>query len=247
MANTTRNGEKNYKICGAKARSHGGICQNPAGAGTDHPGEGRCKFHGGNAPVKHGRYSKITRPRIKELMEEFQNDPNPLDLLPETVLLRALLTDFVERHDQNQEALYTWKASYGKAFQEAYRKWYAEAMELVDAATPPEDVPPPPEPLDFQGRPGHVLDVATVSKLIDQVGAMVDRIEKHKATQSITLATLDQMLQQIGVELVHALKEEVSDEALRTRILETFERRWAGVRISPDGSVVQRSANSLPN
>jgi len=36
-------------ICGAKTRS-GGRCQLPAGWGTDHPGVGRCKLHGGATP-----------------------------------------------------------------------------------------------------------------------------------------------------------------------------------------------------
>lgn len=40
--------------CGAKTRS-GGKCGRPKGWGTDHPGHGHCKFHGGSTPsgVKH--------------------------------------------------------------------------------------------------------------------------------------------------------------------------------------------------
>lgn len=34
--------------CGAKKRQGEGTCQRPAGWGTDHAGEGRCKLHGGN-------------------------------------------------------------------------------------------------------------------------------------------------------------------------------------------------------
>ena len=42
-------------ICGAKAKSTGEPCKKPAGWGTDHPGEGRCRYHGGasnGAPKK---------------------------------------------------------------------------------------------------------------------------------------------------------------------------------------------------
>lgn len=51
--------------CGAKNRN-GEPCGHPAGWGTDHNGEGRCKFHGGTNPgapenngnaVKHNMYS----------------------------------------------------------------------------------------------------------------------------------------------------------------------------------------------
>lgn len=55
------------KKCGAKTRS-GGTCQYQAGHGTDHPGKGKCRLHGGaskGAPkgnknaVKHGIYSRL--------------------------------------------------------------------------------------------------------------------------------------------------------------------------------------------
>ena len=36
--------------CGAKAKSTGKPCQRQAGAGTDHPGVGRCSRHGGSSP-----------------------------------------------------------------------------------------------------------------------------------------------------------------------------------------------------
>lgn len=46
-----------HEICGAETRD-GGECQRPAGWGTDHVGEGRCKQHGGASPSgeDHGQY-----------------------------------------------------------------------------------------------------------------------------------------------------------------------------------------------
>lgn len=38
------------KYCGGKKRQGTGNCTRPAGWGTDHPGFGRCKLHGGCAP-----------------------------------------------------------------------------------------------------------------------------------------------------------------------------------------------------
>jgi hypothetical protein len=50
--------------CGAIKRQGEGECQQPAGWGTDHPGTGRCKLHGGASPsgpesarYVHGLYS----------------------------------------------------------------------------------------------------------------------------------------------------------------------------------------------
>jgi uncharacterized protein YjcR len=41
--------EPHSNICGAKAKSTGEPCKLKAGWGTDHPGTGRCKFHGGKS------------------------------------------------------------------------------------------------------------------------------------------------------------------------------------------------------
>lgn len=38
----------NHELCGAKKRSDGQPCRKFAGEGTDHPGIGRCKYHGGS-------------------------------------------------------------------------------------------------------------------------------------------------------------------------------------------------------
>lgn len=40
-------------------------CRKPAGFGTDHPGVGSCKFHGGAKPIKHGLFSKYVRKEYK--------------------------------------------------------------------------------------------------------------------------------------------------------------------------------------
>ena len=37
-------------MCGGKLRQGTGTCKRPAGAGTDHPGFGNCKLHGGSTP-----------------------------------------------------------------------------------------------------------------------------------------------------------------------------------------------------
>ncbi|MEA3401317.1 MAG: HGGxSTG domain-containing protein [Armatimonadota bacterium] len=65
------------RTCGAKTR-RGTPCKQPAGWGTDHPGEGRCKLHGGASPrgrdhpsFKHGRWSRYIGKSEQEEYEEF--------------------------------------------------------------------------------------------------------------------------------------------------------------------------------
>ena len=104
--------EKNYPICGAQKRQGEGVCTRPAGWGTDHPGEGRCKLHGGKNPIRHGRYSTVKRERIRELIEQYEADPDPLDMGGELAACRALFQDFIERYDEYREALVAWHASF---------------------------------------------------------------------------------------------------------------------------------------
>ena len=65
--------------CGATGRQSGQPCKRPAGWGTDHPGAGRCKLHGGVGQVNlpGSRYSDLrARPRLKELVNQYAAVPS---------------------------------------------------------------------------------------------------------------------------------------------------------------------------
>lgn len=91
-----------YRRCGGKTRS-GGQCTQPAGWGTSHPGEGKCKLHGGASPrgadsphFKHGIYSQYMPARWRDKAESMEAS---LDLLPELMLLRAILAEYLSRFE----------------------------------------------------------------------------------------------------------------------------------------------------
>lgn len=42
---------RDRRFCGRPTRQREGNCERPAGWGTDHPGDGPCKLHGGSLPV----------------------------------------------------------------------------------------------------------------------------------------------------------------------------------------------------
>ncbi len=63
--------------CGSKTRS-GGTCGRPAGAGTDHPGHGHCKLHGGN--TQNGQ-KFAARQQVLELGGELDMEPHEAILL----------------------------------------------------------------------------------------------------------------------------------------------------------------------
>ena len=101
-------------FCGAKRAGRDKTCKNPAGFRTDHHGTGRCFKHGGNVhkvAAVHGRYSQLEYERVSEIMDRLEAiDENAMDLLPEVKLLRALLIDFINNYDKNQDALFAWLA-----------------------------------------------------------------------------------------------------------------------------------------
>lgn len=77
----------------------GGYCQQRAGWGTDHAGAGRCKLHGGAVPIKHGRYSKVARERLGDILYELSaDDCDPLDLVPDLELVRACAVYALRKH-----------------------------------------------------------------------------------------------------------------------------------------------------
>jgi len=186
-------------ICGSKTHK-GGICKQRAGHRTDHPGTGRCWLHGGKTPIKHGRYSAVTRTRLAELIETFEKDPDPLNLLPDVLLLRALITDYVNRYDAFTEALLAW-----------YESWKANGVN--------------------EGRPRQVLDILTVGKFIGDIGGLVEKIGKQRQEGMVSLATLDRVIEQLGVEMVNAAQEVIADADQRAALLKAVEGRWGTVRI----------------
>jgi hypothetical protein len=185
--------------------------------------------------VLHGRYSKIRRRRVRELLDHFKSQGNPLDLTDEVHLLRALLTDWVERYDDITNGLHRWHASFQDDYSKAFDGWRQQALRAnenhVRGHYSGDTLGPPPDPLDYVNKPRQLLDITAATQLIDRVGRMVERIEKLKSTGTVSLETLDRVLEQVGVETVRVLQEEVSDHASRSAILTQLERRWASIRV----------------
>lgn len=122
--------------CNARARGgpNSGYCQKPAGYGTDHPGYGRCKFHGGATREGSMRYARMIRNKeIADLIEE-QEDDVALDTVPEIKMLRAILADFVNRYQDWLEMMEAWYESFKVEGELATAPKPSKLMTLLDAA-----------------------------------------------------------------------------------------------------------------
>lgn len=229
-------------LCGAKLRGKDATCRNTAGKNTDHVGTGKCWLHGGKTPIKHGRYSLITsRPRLSQLMQALGAEANPLDLMPDLLILRALVYEYIERHGALEDALLAWHASYITGYQEAVKLWREQLAQWAEEQDhgPQTEPPPIPIPQAFESKPKQLPDILSVGTFIDKIGVMVERIQKKEAEQKVTLTDLNRVLDQLGVEVVMALQEVIPDDPdetrtppeLRAEIVAAVERRWGTVRL----------------
>lgn len=209
---------KAYEQCGAKLRKKDAHCQQPAGNRTDHPGQGRCWLHGGASPIKHGRYSQVNRARFLDKINRFEADPDPLNLEPEVALLRAFVEDLIERWDEiygPDGALLAWHESFGKTDEKG-------------------------NPIISNPKPRQLPDFSAVSSVVDKVGGMVDRIQKHKAEGSVKLTTLNRVMEQMGVDVVQSVGELGLSADQNTKLIESIERRWGNLRLEPERNSGQK-------
>ena len=106
--------------CGAKKKNKDGFCRSLAGAGTDHPGFGRCKFCGGSntGPKteagkarssgnarKHGFYSQVLNQEERDTYEELLEDKR-VGLDDEIFMLKAKIKVYLARYNRKAKAGY---------------------------------------------------------------------------------------------------------------------------------------------
>lgn len=118
--------------CDAK-RSKGGLCGNPAGYGTDHPGFGRCKRHMGSTPAV---ATAAYREQVAAMGAPYQI--NPADALTQEIARSAGHVRWLEMKVANFELAVDEADGEERmnASQEAlYRVYCAERRHLVEVST----------------------------------------------------------------------------------------------------------------
>lgn len=84
------------KQCTAKTKRTGKQCRAYAVNNTD-----KCRIHGGMTPVKHGLYSKYTRTRLADRIEELRTDPLLVDLREHIAAITALTFEQLNQAGDN--------------------------------------------------------------------------------------------------------------------------------------------------
>lgn len=90
--------------CRARTRGDSPACARRAGQGTVHPGEGRCKYHGGlqegDGRLKHGMYSKLAQTEFgEEVANQLEKGSSPVDEMEyAATLLRIVVEKYLASH-----------------------------------------------------------------------------------------------------------------------------------------------------
>lgn len=96
--------EKGRAICGAKKVNRKQReeqtpikpCLMPAGAQTEHVGEGRCKFHGGTSVITTGRWSLLRHHQMKNKVEALVDNPDLMNIRSAVATSWAVLDTLLE-------------------------------------------------------------------------------------------------------------------------------------------------------
>ena len=154
--------------CNAETRE-GTKCQQPAGAGTDHYGKGRCRYHGGSNGTKltHGRYSGLLNESLSSLVSHFESDADILNTESDIALLRSLTHRFIADYEAWLPAVLAWHESYSEG-----------------------KVGP--------SKPVKIMDLSEAHKLLDTLTKAVERERKARAANAISARDLYRIMNEIG-------------------------------------------------
>lgn len=191
-------------------------CRARAGAGTDHPGVGRCKNHAGSSPVKHGFYRSIDAPRIRELMDQFEQHPDPLNVLEDLNLVRALTRDYVER------------ASNGQTSRVPEARLLLDTLDEYEITLRDDDAEPTEAQLEQLEKAREAIaaltaeralpDVGEAVKFVDVISKMIHRVEMLRTAGAVSLDQVRRFLAAVDREL----QLYVTDEPLRDKLRKAF-------------------------
>lgn len=168
--------------CGARKKKVPGFCKSRAGAGTQHPGYGRCKYCGGSntgpkTPEgkaassqnarKHGFYSPGLR-EAEQAAYEAQTDAEAVTLIHEIKMQRAKIAIYLVRWRKK------WESFYNRKLAERYIKYKCLNPECGRTIVKGE----------LEGKPGYCLNNMCHDKRLDSVESWVanrthDEAEKY--------------------------------------------------------------------
>lgn len=191
-----------------KGKNHGGGFIYVSGVVGNRGGTGR--------PILHGRYSKLKHEVLAAAVKEFEQDPDPYNMLPEVAMARALFKNWIERYDDFREALLAWHAT------------AATQAAVVAAPQSGERVPPVGTPA---ARPGSIPDIADGYRILAEVTKIIKRIEDVRNADAVSKINLFRIMKAMGADVKKSIEKHVKKAAVADAILAEIEAAWLAIRM----------------
>jgi hypothetical protein len=180
-----------------------------------------------------GRYAdKLRHPAIAVLIEQFENDPDPMNLFSELAASRALFIDYINRYESYTEALLAWHESWNAPQSltpediETLRTAIAIAEEDGASSDLIKEVGKVMDKLTAVGpvqRPRQVLDVSDSYRILAETTKIAERIKKMEFIDAIAKRDLGRIMQ----EMAKAVAKHVPDAGVQDAI----SNDWKEIRI----------------
>lgn len=183
-------------------------CRSRSGHATTHPGEGRCRTHEGR-PVTTGahiRYHDLHHATLGDLVRKFQEDPDPLNILDELAMARALLVMFVEEYAAFSSALRDWHDSFkltkqpmSKEDADGYIRVITEYaillkesgqytdLQITDCTRAERFVEAFQRPVQ-EARPRKIVEITEARHLIDSIVKLVSTLSERSTISEAELS-----------------------------------------------------------
>ncbi len=207
--------------CGARSRRDGAPCQRDKGYGTQHPGRGRCKFHGGikkhgDRRIKTGLFSPYMQGALREPFEHIRKSHADLmDLSPHLELLNTLLGHLMRERDGSESGLIDWYNRFGSM------------VNMIIESNDPGEVAGAVTKLKAAGKiPAGRLDIDGMARLIKDIGGLVEKMHRMKQTTSVTLEAVSIYAERLLLVVFRHVKDK--------DILSKLKDEWARIGIDMD-------------
>lgn len=226
--------------CGAQTRSNG-PCKKVKGDGTVHPGEGRCKLHGGlqkndGRLIGGGRYSTVRQnTRLHAILSDHRKyGPDTTKLDDELAIARGILAEALERHDEFERMLVDWHESYTGKF----RAEFNELQRLLQSREPQEIAASIKRlreiMLSMPPKPTKVPDKADLVKVINAIGGLVEKIHNMSSSHQVPLTVIFQLQRDMALQMMNVAGSFLTADDV-VRFGEEVARRWGQIQMSDKG------------
>lgn len=180
---------------------------------TGHPGVGRCWKHGGKSPIKHGIYSETMsgRGRIRELIDGIDKATEDIeDLRPETILLKALVSDYVERYEDQTRALEAWHQTHDPVYVALMAE--TDAQKAIDLVVQLRKI--------NLKRPRQLPDPVGISTIIDRIRKMVESLHKIGVADAMPRQQVVNIIKRLAVVVARNVPDE---------LMQKIETEWRAI------------------